>query len=285
MTFPAFPRGLDRVDLKALPHRFADIQGSELAAALAYRMAAGLIPVVIFVAGVSGALLGSMGGKEPAVNAVAKLDTVLSDPGAAFVESRLRELINTSAWLPIAGGLLTSVWTGTFGGLSIIRVLNLVHDCEDARPLRRRLLMALGIGTTVVAGAILAFAVLLLGSLIPRGIAGGLGLDESFGVVVRILRWPLAFSVLWFAAGGIYALAPAKRGSVRAIATGALMFATLETAGSALLVVYVSHADTLTATYGTLTGLVVTLGWVYFTSLAFVLGALIEAQVRVSYAD
>jgi membrane protein len=164
--------------------------------------------------------------------------------------------------------------------MSIMRTLNTVYDLEETRSFRRRVAIAMVVGFMVTVSALVAFSVLLLGAVNPKGIASGLGFDEPFGVVIGFVRWPLAFTVLCISAGAIYRFAPVGKGSLRAIGSGALVFAALWTLASGLLVAYVSNADTLTATYGTLTGLVVTLLWLYATSLAFIAGALVDAQVR-----
>ena len=263
---------------QAAYERFTDVHGSELAAALAYRMVAGLFPFLIFAVAISSIVVRMVGGDEPAQTVVESMDSILSDPVANFLQARLRELVGTSAYLPVLAGFGATVWTGTIGGLSIIRTLNLIHGLEEDRSLRQRIATAMAIGIIVGLCAILAFGVLLIGSLNPRGIAGSLGWAEGFGPVIGIIRWPVALGILMAAAASVYAIAPAKGVRVPSVTVGAFCFAVSWLIASGLLVAYVSRADTLAATYGTLTGIVVTVMWVYLTSLAFVAGAVLDAE-------
>lgn len=264
--------------LRAAYRRFTDVQGSELAAALAYRMVAGLFPFLIFAVAISSVVVRMAGGDEPARRVVDSMDSFLSDPVANFLQVRLRELVDTSAYLPVLAGFGATVWTGTIGGLSIIRTLNLIHGLEEHRSLPRRIATAMAIGVIVGLCAVLAFGVLLIGTLNPRGIAGSLGWAEGFGPVIGILRWPVALGVLTAAAASVYAIAPARGARIPSVTFGALCFALSWLVASGLLVAYVSHADTLAATYGALTGVVVTVMWVYLTSLAFVAGAVLDSE-------
>jgi membrane protein len=273
-------RSLSMDDVRAFYRRFTDVHGTELAAALAYRLAIGLFPFVIFAVGISGAILRRVGGDEPAKTAIDRLDTVLSEEMARFLQSHLAGLAESSPTIPILFGAVATVWTATLGGISIVRLLNVIHDREDGRSRLRRLCTGLVVGAIAGFGALLAFSVLLLGSMNPRGIAGGLGFPDELGLVIDILRWPVAFVLLALSVALIYHLAPSRGGRLPEISLGALVFAVVWTVASGVFVFYLRTADTFTATYGALAGVVAILIWVYLASLAFVIGAVIDAELE-----
>lgn len=270
--------GLD--DLRAFVARFSDVKGQELSAALAYRLAVGLFPFLIFAAGISGLALQAIGGDEPAKTAVDRIDTVLSEEMGGFLEDHLTGVAERSPVLPILLGTVATVWTSTLGGISIIRLLNIVHDREETRSRVRLVCTGLIVGAIAGIGALVAFGVLLLGSMNPRGIAGGLGFPEELGLVLDLVRWPVAFGVLAFSVAAIYHIAPEREGRLPEISLGALVFAVVWTVASGAFVFYLRTADSFTATYGALAGMVAILLWVYLASLAFVIGAVINAELE-----
>lgn len=273
-------RALSIEDVRAFYQRFVDVQGAELAAALAYRLAAGLFPFLIFAVGISAAALQLVGGDEPATTAIDRLDTVLSGSMADALEPRLAQLAETQPVVPILGGFAATLWTATLGGLSIMRNLNVIHGQDETRSRWTRVAIALGIGAIAGLGAIAAFLVLMIGSMNPRGIAEGLGLPGNVGLFIGFLRWPLAFIILAGSVAVIYHLAPTRNGRLPEISLGALVFAVAWTIASGAFVFFLQTAGTFAATYGTLTGFVAMLIWVYFASLAFVIGAVIDAELE-----
>ncbi len=125
--------------------------------------------------------------------------------------------------------------------------------------------VAAAVAAIVAVAAVGGVVVLFLGSLNPEGVAGSVGLSEKFGFVVSLLRWPVGIVVLSVAASMIYRLAPAREANVLELSLGAVAFGLIWTVSSALLALYASNVNALTATYGTLTGIVAILIWTYLT--------------------
>ena len=273
-------RSLRWDDARAFYQRFVDVKGQELAAALAYRLAVGLFPFLIFVVGVSGFVLQFVGGDEPAKSAVARIDSVLSEQAGSFLEHQLTMLADRSPTAPIVLGAGATLWTTLLGGMSIVRLLNMIHEREDDRSRMRRVCAGFLSGGIAGLGALLAFGALLLGSMNPQGIASGLGFPDELGVLLDILRWPAAFAILAVSVALIYHIAPARGGRLPEISLGALVFAVTWTLATGAFVFYLRTVDSFAATYGTLTGMVAILIWVYLASLTFVVGAVIDAELE-----
>lgn len=267
----------------SVARRFQDAEGWEISAALAYRTAAALFPLLIFLTGIVSVLLNAMGGEEPAQNAIDRLDGIFSEEMTQAFEDPMRRLAETPSLLPLLGGLVASVWTGLVAGRSVIKHLNSIHGLEERRGIIRVGLTALAISLTTSLAALLAVVVLLAGTLDFEPIAETLSISEGFGVVVDIVRWPIALGLLTGAAAMAYALGPARDADAdkpRHIRTGSLVFGALWTVATAALVFYIANFDSLTATYGALTGFVVMLAWVYITSTAFTLGGVVDAELE-----
>lgn len=267
----------------AVARRFNAAEGWEISAALAYRTAAAIFPFLIFLTGAVSLLINAMGGDEPAQNAIDRLDGILSEEMTKSFEEPLRRLAETPSLLPLLGGLVASIWTGTVAGRSVIKHLNAIHGLDERRGMVRVALTALAISLTTTCAAVLAVVVLLLGTLDFEPIAETLSISEGFGVVVDIVRWPIALGLLTGAAAAAYALGPARDAEAdkpRHIRTGSLVFGALWTLATAALVFYLANFDSMTRTYGALTGFVVMLAWVYITSAAFTLGGVVDAELE-----
>jgi membrane protein len=264
-----------------IAERFGEAQGWEIAAALAYRLATAILPFLIFLTAATATLIELFGGEEPARSAVGQVDSILSDDLTESLEQHLQQLLASTSLVPLVAGFSAAMWTGATAGRSVVKHLNAIHGLEENRSRLRVYATGLGVSLISSTAAVLAFVVLLLGSLRFEPAAEALGISSYFGIVVDVFRWPIAFALLSGAAAAAYVLAPARDGGRRfAISSGALIFGVLWTIASGLLVFYAVNSGTLEATYGALTGLVVVLAWVYLTSVAFTLGAVVDAEME-----
>lgn len=266
--------------LRAAYQRFRGADGSEMAAALAYRLLVALFPFLILVTALAGAGLSVVGGDEPAQTAIRHLDAVLSDDVARLIEGHLAQVARAHSAGPAIGAFAAALWTGLIGGNSVVRHLNTIHAVEeDRRPLRLAgIALAVSFATSVAATC--AMLVLVLGSVERSTLAGSLGLGTNFAFVVELVRWPIALVFLTAAAAISYLLAPARRPRLRPVVAGSLLFGAVWTMASGLLAVYLANVGTMVQTYGALTGLIALLLWMYVTGLAFVIGAVVSAEME-----
>lgn len=275
-------RGIPMGELgRGIARRFEEAQGWEIAAALSYRMAAAILPFLIFLTAATATVIELTGGEEPARSAVGRIDSVLTDDLTESLEQHLQGLLASTSMVPLLGGLSAAIWTGATAGRSVVKHLNSIHGREENRSRVRVYATGLAVSLISSTAAVVAFVVLLLGSLSFEPVADQLGISRHAGIVVDVLRWPIAFAVLSGAAAAAYVMAPAREGPRGfAVSTGALLFGVLWTVASGLLVFYAVNSGTLEATYGALTGVVVVLAWMYVTSAAFTLGAVVDAELE-----
>ncbi len=267
--------------LPAIRQRFDEAQGWEIAAALAYRLAAALLPFLIFVTAATATTLELVGGEEPARSAVGRIDTILTDDLTTSLEQHLQRLLASTSLVPLLAGFSAALWTGATAGRSVVKHLNAIHDLEEHRSALHVYATGLAVSLLSSTAAVLAVLVLLLGSLSFEPAAEKLNISSHFGILVDVVRWPIAFALLSGAAALGYGIAPARTSRrVFAISSGAMVFGLFWTIASGLLVFYAVNSGTLEATYGALTSVVVVLAWLYVTSAAFTLGAVVDAELE-----
>jgi membrane protein len=234
------------------------------------------LPFLIFITAAAAVTTEWLGGDEPARDAVGRIDSVLSDKVAMAAEEQVRQVLNSPNYIVLGAAFVASIWTGLIGGQSVVRQLNAIHGLEDSRGRREVVAVALAVSFGSSVAVVAAVAVLLVGGGLPSDFAGG----AVVSYLLSLLRWPVALLLLTLAAAVAYRLAPARKQRPIAISAGALLFGLVWTIASGLLVVYATNADTLARTYGALTGIVVMLAWVYVTGVAFVAGAVLDAELE-----
>jgi membrane protein len=101
--------------------------------------------------------------------------------------------------------------------------------------------------------------------------------------LVGYLRWPIGAAALLTAFALVYALGPRRTPkrddrSLRSVLPGAAVGTALWFAASLLFTFYVSHFGSYDKTYGTLGAVISLLIWLWLGNMAFLLGALFNAE-------
>jgi membrane protein len=257
----------------------------DLAAAIAYRVFVALIPLLVFIAGVSSLTTTLLDVHDPAERLVDSLDSALPDDAAAVLETEISKVLDGPGALAMAIGFVGALWTGSLAVNTAIKWLNNIHEVQDSRSFARR--WALNVGLTLCAGILLVvsfigfFAIQVFG----RDLGGRLGLANTVADLASALRWPAAFVLVVAAAAVLYKLGPAKARENRWVSLGALAFGAAWLAGSFLFGFYLSHFASYNAAYGLLGAVLLLVAWLYITSLAFLMGAELDAACATSLGD
>jgi membrane protein len=125
-------------------------------------------------------------------------------------------------------------------------------------------------------GYILAFGFLLLVSLVISTLlnlaSGWAGSGVAFEQAIRVLTEVIAFAICAALFFGLMRMSTGPKPGSRSLAFGAIVGATLFTAGRQVLAAYLSGAAVVSA-YGAAGSLVVLLMWIYFSSAVLLFGA------------
>jgi membrane protein len=250
-------------------------------AALTYYLVMSLFPGLLV--GVS--LLGLFGQEDTVTKAVDYLSRHGVPPDVVRpVRSSLENLVHTSAGkagtallIGILIGLNSA--SGAFGAAG--RALNVAYALGEDRGFVRRKLVDVLTTLAIIVLALIVLVSLFLGGQVAHDLFGTIGLGATAASVWSVVRWPVALVSMMVIFALIYGLAPDRRQRpFRWISPGAVVGVVIWIVASVLFVVYVSNFSAYGATYGAFAGTIILLLWLYITSLAFLFGGELNAEVE-----
>jgi membrane protein len=254
-----------------------DIAG--LSAELAFRSFLELFPFFVFLTVIGDALAGALHIQNPAQQVLSMLTESLPSETADPIRQQLETVIGTRPPGFAVLSVLGALWIAAGGGASLLKATNRVYRIKETRPWWER--QVVGLGLSLFAGFVVAFAVGLLGA--GQLIAQAAGASEPsgwFAAIAGFARWPLLLAVLMTEAAVIFRLAPDSRLPWRWVTPGAAVFGTGWFAASFLFVLYVKFAGGYASSYGVIGGVVVILLWLQLTMYALLSGAEVNAQLE-----
>jgi membrane protein len=164
-----------------------------------------------------------------------------------------------------------------------MRSLEAINRAEKGRGFLPSLGIRLGLTALVTLLVLIAFLAVVVAGPLFGAIADAAGFPSVIAGVVGYLRWPIGAAALMTAFATVYALGPRRtprRGdrSLKSVLPGAAVGTALWFAASLLFTLYASHFSSYDKTYGTLGAVIVLLIWLWLGNLAFLVGALFNAE-------
>ena len=208
------------------------------------------------------------------------LSLILPAQAAAIIGDQLADLLakpEEELGIGLAIGLGLALWSGSRGVNTLVFALSKSQYEEENRPfvLAALLSLALTLGGFVVAIlALFALAVLPASlSIIPAP-----DLAETIALWVR---WPILAAIVFCAAVILYRVAPHRADpKFRWVTPGAALTTVLWLAASILFSVYVENFGSYDATFGSLAAVVILMLWFYYSTMIFVLGSRLNAELE-----
>lgn len=182
-------------------------------------------------------------------------------------------------------GILGAIWAGSTGFNAMVVSLNCAYQVKEARPLWRRQLVALGLTIVVGAMVLTALFLLFLGSQIGFWLASRIGVEAALAVAWPYVRWFAVVGFTTLSVEVLYFLAPNTKQRFLAQIPGASVAVVLWLASSFGLGWYLRSFAEFTAIYGTLGAMIALMLWLYFSSLAILIGAEVNAQIQLKSAE
>jgi membrane protein len=173
-------------------------------------------------------------------------------------------------------GLLLALWSASTGFLSLMDALTEVYGARETRSYAHR--RAIAITATFVAAIFLVtcFGIWSTGHQVAA-------FFFRYSVYVnwqwRIGRWVVTLAMIWLGVDMMNYFLPAKRPPWRWVMPGSALTVTCFVVASALLKLYVRHNPDMSRIYGTLTGFIVMMLWIYLANLSLLLGAQTDAAL------
>jgi membrane protein len=170
--------------------------------------------------------------------------------------------------------LLIALWSSVRAALAMMTSLNTAYGRQ--RRTARRVLVA----ATLAFGGFLLLLLSLFTIALPGILAASASPSWSVAAV-RIFRWPALALLVIVAFGLLYHYAPnLERGRWRLLEPGALIATGCSIGSTAALSLILRHFDAVGAIFGSLTGGIALLFWIYATVWGLCLGGLLQTISR-----
>ena len=267
---------------KAIYSRFGEVQVTDRAATLTYYSILSLFPALIVVV----SLLALLGQYPQTYESIV---TTLRDaaPGTAVdtINTALRDALSSrgDAGVLLIVGLALALYSASSAIGAAVRSLEAINRAPKGRSFLPNLGVRLGLTALVTLLVLVAFLAVVVAGPLFGSIADAAGFPSVIKGLVGYLRWPIGAAALMTAFAIVYALGPRrtpKRGdrSLRSVLPGAAVGTGLWFIVSLAFTFYVAHFGSYDKTYGTLGAMISLLIWLWLGNLAFLLGALFNAE-------
>jgi membrane protein len=259
---------------------FYDDQMTQHAAALTYYALMSLFPAALLAL----SLLGLFGQYPATYDAIIGYMRDVVPPSALVpLDSSLRAALRSQG--TAATALVISVVValyGTTGALEAARrALNVVLEADGGRRFLRR--KAIDAGSTLVLMALILVSLVLVfvGGGFARDLLGFVGAGPEAARTWNVVRWPAALAVAMFVFAFIYYVTPdVKQRSFAAVLPGAALGVLLWLGASIGFAEYISEISKVGAIYGTFTGAILLVAWLWITHVALLFGAELNAEIE-----
>jgi membrane protein len=210
-----------------------------------------------------------------------RVGTVVPTEVQKLVEDSLLQLDRTtsSGVLMSLAGLVLALWTTTGAVSTLMTAVNRANEFEDERSFAQRRLVALVLVVALGVAALVVTAFLVLGPHLEGWVGRALNAERVVAWTWWTAQWPIMLVVLFASFGVTFALAidPRRRRWTFA-SPGALVAVILWVAASAAFGFYASRFGSYNKTWGSLSAAIVTLVWLWLSSLALLFGAEVNAE-------
>ena len=245
-----------------------------LAQQVAYSSLLAFFPAAVLLIGLLG-LLGAYDQLESLLGTVAPkavIDALHIAQGSAQGGGKV---------IAVVIGTLGALWAATSAMGSIVKAVNRAYELEETRGfLKQKLVSGLLVG---LSGIVLAglFLLIVFGGPLGDAIARKAGLGGSFTTAWEILRWPIAFVAVLLLFAVVYYLGPNRTPrNWKWMTPGSIVGTILWIGLSGLFALYTSFSHSYDRTYGTLAGAIILLLWLYYSALALLFGAELNAELE-----
>ena len=203
-------------------------------------------------------------------------------PGGALdiVQEQINRIVSkgeTKLGFGFIFGLGLALWSANAGMKAIMDALNVVYDEKEKRSFIKLNLISMAFTLGALVALLLAIgAVVVLPLVLAR-----FGLGDMTEFLMRILRWPALFVVVWSGLALIYRYGSSRTAPRWEWLMPGTLFATVAwLAGSALFSWYLSNFAHYDATYGSLGAAIGLMMWMWLSVIVILFGAELNSEIE-----
>ncbi|CAN5552070.1 YihY/virulence factor BrkB family protein [soil metagenome] len=247
------------------------------AASMAYSTLFALIPLLLFLAALSGFVSRWIGADNTVEEVTDFLFRHLPDSSAAALEEPIEAILRRQTGGLLSVGAVLAIWGSRSMISGGVRAINRAYGIDKPRNWLEQNAISLGLTIGLGITAVIGSASVLLGSRWGDRTSDKFGVGEQFADIWSFSRWPLIGILLFGALVVFFRVAPATRISMRSVIPGALFSLVGWAIAIVALSYYFSIAGSYTAAYGIIGGILALIFWLYVMSMIFAIGAELNA--------
>jgi len=258
--------------LRKLGHALARDAIDDVGAMMAYYAILAVFPMVLFVVTVAALVLP---GDTIADATRFALETAPASM-RSLVEAQVDALTDHADAGFALGTVLFAVWGASRGVTGLMLALNRLFGKVETRPWLRRQAIAIALTVAVAALLVIALGLLVVGPLLGPIVADRLGVGGVFAPGWTVVRWmgaALLVLVVWAMA---FRFLPDTDAPFRIFTPGAVVGVVLWLVISRLFGVVLDHFASYGTIYGALGSAVISLTWLWLSSMSMLLAAEID---------
>ncbi len=244
---------------------------------MAYMMALGIFPFMLFLMAVFGSL-----GKTFFVNKVIfGLSTIAPEGVIDLINRVLAEVVifKSGKLMALVGFFVTMFLTSNAIAV-IIKGLNRANNINENRSFIKVRLLAMLMVFVNTFFLFISINLIVLGKVILNFIGMYLSIPNDVIDMVLITRWPIAFVMLFLLASINYYVLPARDFSAKrkSVIPGSMFFCVFWLLGSWAFSLYVNALGTYNKVYGTIGTFAILMVWLYYSSIILLIGGQVNNQ-------
>lgn len=239
-------------------------------AKVAYYLFLSLFPLIIVLF----ALTGIFGGERAFRWIMGQIEGQVPGSTADFLAGVVREITSRPEAGALGIGILLTLWSASGGIAALADGLNTMYDVEESRSWVKKHLIALAL----LVGA----AVLLVGGAVAVIAGPDIVRSLGLGAVANVLRWPMAFLLVFALFWLVYNFLPNRdqSGSRLEVLIGALVGTLVWLAATAGFRFYISNFGSYNEVYGSVGAVIVLMLWLYLTALSILFGGEVASVIE-----
>ena len=177
-------------------------------------------------------------------------------------------------------GILIALWSASGYVAVFMRASNAIYDVPEGRPAWKTVPTRLGVTVVLLVLMVVSAVMVVVTGSLARHIGQVLGVGSTAVTAWDIAKWPALFILVCIMIGLLYWASPNARRGFRWIGPGAVIAVVIWLIASGLFALYVANFGHYNKVYGTISGMIIFLIWLWITNIAILLGAEFNAELE-----
>jgi membrane protein len=239
------------------------------ASAIAFAVLKALVPLTLLGL----ALLGALGQENVWKQTLyPRLEHHLQPTTAHAIDSAVERIFTSNSAGLIAFAAVLVVWYVSGSVRAAMGAINQIYDTDENRPWTRRFPISFALA--------LAIAICVVGALVVVAAGPAVASHGAAGVVVSIGRWLAGIAFLALAVALLVRFAPAEQRANRWVTAGSLLVIAAWIGATLIFELFVTQVANFKTAAGSLTVFLVLIGYVYTSSIIFLVGVELDELLR-----